>query len=372
MIPSERPYLAEFVKPPKDVVAEVILNGQLTQHATDQNLLRMLDQSFILEHFLLFGLGGVNGNNEVHKRPQPPSMRRGLLYRIIQNNRPIFDEYGLAYGEIGAKGTGISACGLSYYAQNYVEMSPLEIEAKIIRDSDPAGLFGLAHSIQEMNVSNLFAENGGRNGRVMAIMVLDPKRLKEWFFSSYRNHEHKYPLPAILNKVERNNDIPAICVRLMGAERYEDYKGSYYNRDKPVSEGLFTRRRMVQRAVHIIRAEAEGIGREAFARRYCLDNSFSLESMVDQIATSHYLLLDDRMGDFLYVKLLRSFKKWNLSVLDKMSESNFEGKLTLFAKRQDVDLAGFLYDWELSVPGSAQYRNAHSVSHLNQYTIADF
>lgn len=345
--PYQRPHIVDFAMLPEDVIEQVEINGKMALEVRDKNLKAWLNADFLLKHARLFGVGGVNINcGLTQKRPQPLSMRRGVVYRLIEGSEPFFDEYDVAYGMLGAKGTGVSIDGMRVYVSEIQKKKPEVIRESIAHNNnDPIGLFGYIHSRQEMMVSDMFADEGGRNGRVLGILLLNHNKLRDWNLKAFGN-DAIYPLDVMLERMERNHDTAAICVRLMGADRYEDYECAK-------STGIFTCERMLKRAAHTMSVELHKRGAANFIKHYGLTCGTELQQLLEDISRGQDSIY--HQDKFRFGNLLKGLCDWNLGVYRRLSRKHFNDALTIFLDTQDICLAGFWYDWETSVPGSPGY-----------------
>lgn len=328
---AEQDYVKSFHHLPSWVVEDVEINEQLKRFSVDPRLVTWLNKDFLLKHAAIFGIGT---NVDIHKGgirlPHTQSMHRATLLKLLQVSSPFVDEYGNYYGRIDAKG-----CGM-------VEDDEAEYYSLVNIYFDPAGLFGDYHSRQEMEVSNGFAQFGGRTSRVLGILTLNPKKLLEWFSEIPKDQKDYYHLDRMLEKVIKNNDNPAICVRLLGADRYKDYNECEEN-----SVGLCTQQHMVQRAATLLLWEIEGRGTKSFLDRYNLDGVYPFQTHMLELSAGRFSV--DNLSSLVYLQCYFYFYNWG--VKDKLSKARYEGELSAAFTEQDADLAGFMYDWETSKLG---------------------
>lgn len=344
--PNNRPGIIKVYRIPETVIDQVIVNPDL-KRSSDANLVKWLDAGFLIRQAAVFALGVNEG---VTSLPQPPTMRRGSLLKIIRQSKPMIDEYGTSYGQIGVKGSGISTEGVDYFAatnQAAVPFLPGEDSKYLTRTlltatPIPLGYFGLFHSLQEMTVSNLFSGYGGRNGRVLGVLALNHDKFIGWLNGLLCTTP--YPVLEMLQRVRKNGDQAAICVRLMGADRYADLRSK-------TEKGLFEPRAIIQRAARILLSELCSRGTKGFNSYYEFSsNSDYMEDLV-AVESGHFTY-----GNFEnYKALLGDFRSRNLSVKEKLSKRCFNSRLTIMIEDQDIDLTGMWYDWETSVPDTPGY-----------------
>lgn len=320
---------------PPEAIAHVEINPQLTA-SPDPRLQAWSDPDFVIKHAALFAIASDMGQT---MRPQPPSARRGLTLCFTQRNRPYVDEYGVAFGQIGAKGTGISSHGLDHYIKCEQDYSLTESPRPFIAPPDPVGFFGFNHSKQEMEVGELLAERTARSGRVLAILAIDHPQFRKWL-DKLHTETNPYPVDAMLDKVEKNGDNAAICVRVMGSDKCKDYI-------HPPSEGLFTRPKMLMRAAGVLLSELKLGDERNFITRYLIN-----------LANFGWLLSD--------------LNRHNQSVHERLSAEEFGGKMTFYLESQDCDLTGCWYDYETSVPDRPGYMSVtrYDYPHHNLFTVS--
>lgn len=314
---------------PPSVIEEIALNQIMRDNITDPRLRLWLDEDFLLSYATLFAIGKKEG----HRRPQPHTMHRGVVFKLLQESRPFIDEFGVCFGEIGAKGTGMTVNGENFYRSNQTE---------------PLGFFGRADALQEQEISDKFAELGGRGGRVLAIISINHKNFLEWFEEKDKGDSF-YEAASMLKKVENNGDQAAICVRLLGTERIEDLWRASFSGD-----GLFSVARQLQRAASLLSFEITNRSREGFLDYYQLEGKGrSIEEHLLEIASGK----PNRENLITLYFLQLYFINYNYRIEQLLSERNYGGQLTHPGNFQNFDSAGFIYDWETSLPASGYIPN---------------
>lgn len=314
---------------PSNVIADIKMNEQMKEGVEDPRLLQWFDEDFLIRNAAIFALGGTNGL----PRLQTPTSHRGV---ILKKDTPFADEYGVVHGEIGVKGTGFSHNGLNSYGYDGSANNPL-------------GFFGLTHSQTEMKLSDRFAQIGGRGGRVIAVMTMNPDKLRSWATSDSQNADFRYPFFKMLDVVKYNGDTPALCVRLMGTDRIQDYKNA-------ANSGYYNQGKMLSRAARLMLGQINAMGDRVFLERYKLHEYYRFRTDMLEI-----MLRDGQFesGDAKALKSLaflqRYFVRWNLAHVKKLSDDYYHGTLTYKGSPQDVDMLGSFYDWETSLWHDAQY-----------------
>lgn len=322
-------HIGHFEHLPEKVIADIELNEEMKNAVTDPRLLRFFNKDFLLRNAALFAVGTAKGST---KRLQTSTMHRGVLLRIDYG---LFDEFGIAYGEIGVKGTGIT------------RNSEGIIHDTLTSLRDPVGFFGYYHAKQEQDISNIFARNKGRNSRVIAILPIDHKEFRDWYLNLPSSKHSFYNALAALDVVEQNHDNAALIVRLMGTERYQDFLNS-----RGSKTGLYTPSRMIIRAARLIALEVAKRGKSKFAEFYELQRADDKQKIClsSIVGLSKGQLTPDNFKE--YIKLLRHLLRKNVLVKNSVSLENFKNELTANASDwQNIDTAGFWYDWETSLPG---------------------
>ncbi len=209
-------------------------------------------------------------------------------------------------------------------------LKPVSVQTQrslLMSTRDPLGFFGSYHSRQEQTVSDLLAQAGGRNGRVIGTIILNHNRFRLWY-GKLIGEDSIYPIGDMLSRVEANGDQAALCIRLMGTERCQDSR---------MENGLYYFGRMRQRAARLLDCEIRYRGVPDFLSRYNLLNlPFNIDGAIDLTTL---------------VFLQRYFYLRNLDISSRLSRQQFNDQLTIHISSQNVDLAGFIYDWEQSLPG---------------------
>lgn len=330
-----------------DLFSDVIVNHQIRANVTDKNTLNWLNPDFLLKNAAFFGVGLDTGKPLI----QSPSLLRGFL---LDTATIYYDEFGNAFGQVSSKGAGLSVWSLATRVKRLTNVfSNVEDKKTLLLMHDPHGFFGLDHSLQETNVSNMFAMRGGRTGRVLATLAINHSKFKGWLEA--RLGKSSYPCLEMLERVEANGDIAAICVRLFGAERLVD---------KDAHEvGYFSPAQSQQRAATTIFAEINSRGPSSFHNRFALDefDGFSWKKLYQ-----HLVLDCQGKEDFSALRFYCAyFNAWNLGVWNILSTEMFNGNLTICSSINNVDLMGYWYDYETSVKDKPQYYANSNFLELN-------
>lgn len=338
--PSERAtsFIGTYLHLPPKVFDSVELNTALFRENPDSRLQRWDDIEYMMAHAGVFALGtnyAPDGSKGI-KLPRTPTMHRGVVIKLMQTNAPFEDEYGIPYGQIAVKGTGIANSDREYY--------------RGLRNSwDPIGLFGYAHAKQELEMADQFARAGGRTGRVLAVMKINHGKFMDWVGSLDLSNT-PYDIETQLKKVEKNGDEMALCVRILGTERFQDYADSPFEDN---SKGLYTRSAMLRRSAFLLSHEITQRGEGQFRDKYDLpfSHNYPLSDHLSQIAYG------GKSEELLETMCALQVFLWahNLRVKEVVSKQLYGGKMSMRADPLNFDLAGFVYDWETSKPGTKQF-----------------
>ncbi len=328
--------VGRFNRLPKEVISEVITNGD-TPWPPDSRLEYWLKPENLVHHFGLFALAE---DSDSVKRVQPPTMNRGLVDKLWY---PVIDFYGHGFAEVGSKGNGMTTQALTAHSSSH-------------GSSEPLGLFGRHHSLQEQTVSNPLAHHGGRVSRVLGTLVLDHQKLRLWIDDQLGPNRafggYKYDVYKALEIVEKNGDQSAICVRLMGAERRDDLERASFR-------GAFSQSRMVQRAAAILLEEISFLGEENFKHRYGIKSSLSFQDLLFD------LLINPNSAQIVWLGFFRDyFNAWNSGVKQYVSKKYFNNQLSVVVNGQNSDILGNWYDFETSLPGPG-YTAGDLIPHLD-------
>ncbi len=299
-------------------------------NTSDSRLAKWFETDYLIQRAGIFALGGIQGE----ARLQTPTSHRGV---ILMKDTYIQDEFGTGFGEIGVKGTGLTHNGLDHYEKHYV-------------GSDPLGFFGYKHAMQEMRLSDEFAEFGGRGGRVIGVITLNPDALKQWATKKSPNWDTYYQVGQMIDKVTATKDTPALCVRLMGTDRVMDAS-------RTRSTGYYSPHRIHARAARLLLREMQREGTDEFLTKYKIDTKFPIESDLESLSRSDMSSYSDPFRPELksLAFLQRYFLYWNYSHFKKLSDSRHHGTLTFKGSAQDIDMVGHFYDWETSLWNDSQY-----------------
>jgi len=305
-----------FERLPRRVISEVHINPQLKKGVFDPRLKPWLDEEFVIEKVGIIALGNDNGQLQ---RFQPPSMQRGAILAYGQ----FFDENGVAYGQIGTKGSGLTA------------------DAKRVRFlpgapyTDPHGFFGEKDAQQEEELSNEFAYGGGRGGRVLGYLVLDTQEFLKWL----PQKESSYNIAEMARRVDKNGDRLAILERLMGTERVQDMFAN--------QNGIYSRDNILRRSAGIMRAELLAGGYGNFYDYSRLEAAPKVFEMLSEVSAVGGQSTPSVMED--YTHLWSYLMGWNIGVLTAISQEKYKMKLKMPPfSHQNYDFAAFCYDWELA------------------------
>lgn len=324
---SERRHFA-LVRPyeqiPRNVISEIEINHEMAEQVTDPNLLKWFNPDYLQKRAAIFGFGNYEGSLY---RLQTPSSNRSVY---LQKDSLFFDEFNNAYGAISAKGTGTH----TNFGIN-----------------DPAGLFGATHAEAEQEVSQRLAQEGARVGRVIGRIVLDPDSFGKWLNASNKNS--KYSPVNELNKVIFYNDTPAIVVRLEGADRVTDlHNKNYYSEARTFGRTA---------RLHLKEIEKRG-GIDSYLEHYQLPElpnliyNLSLLSPLAGRGNDYRPCLSlEEVSEIVF--LFHYFYRMNHLKSRKVSERYYNGKLTIKNDAQDLDAAGYWYDFETSTPERSQYHS---------------
>lgn len=299
----------------------------------------MLYSNFLLNNAAVFALGRFEGQL---KRMQTPTIHRGVLLKL---QAPYFDEYGVCYGEISVKGTGMTPSSLAAHLTSskfMLKESGNKMRELAVSQEDPLGFFGYHHAQQEQRVSNSFAQFGGRNGRVIGILLLNHKEFLKWF-SKLPESFSDYPVREMLTRVAENRDKAALCVRLQGTERVEDCRRALSS-----AEGLYNPTQMNRRSARLLLMEIKARGEQDFFDYYQMRYP---ENKLGCLSDSLLKIVKGEPGLSSLLFLRSHFFYWNLAVKKRLSDQLYQSKLTVNMSYYNIDLAGFWYDWETSLPG---------------------
>lgn len=342
----EMSLVGAFEHLPRNCVDNILVNPALAE-SQDPNLQKWFDPDFLFDKAAIFAIGRPTGHRF---RLQTPTSNRAVM---LQKDAYYYDEYGNGYGEISVKGTGIT------YATSQVSTTP-----------DPKGFFGEHHALQEETVSNALSHGGARVGRVIAILPLRGERLLDWFNVVVKRPRFYRPEEE-LQRVLDSDHQPALVVRLQGTDRLADGKFDKHERysetsfisnpDRRSALRHYTNNQLYGRAARLLVREMRTRGYDRFLEHYRLPEVFPFEkdlSWLDYVGqksnardTYNPSTKDLRSLYFLY----DFFNARNYQIAREVSEAEFGNRLSIKNATQDVDLAGYWYDFETSVPGDQYY-----------------
>ncbi len=320
----ESQFVGRFERLPRNAIAGV-KTYDIVRDTADPFLRKFADKDFVIANAAFFGLAGQDSDDRVYApgniKVQAPSMHRGFVARFGD----FVDEYGVHYGHIGVKGTGVSARGLSA-AVGY----------------HPTGMFGVKHADQDEHVSSVFASYGGRTSRGVATIVIDNKKFLSWARRTSKINPF-YSAEDELNIVKRNGDELCLYVRLLGAERRGEYNAASVpaNDDRP-----FRADQIQTRALKTLMSEVRARGGSAFQEKYLVPDVV----MGKIISASHFG--GDPDEALLY--LLTHMFNYNRGVAETVSEREFRNRLHFNLHNNNYDVLGFWVDWENALPESKQ------------------
>lgn len=357
----ESHYLGRFEPLPRNVIAGVEINRDLLLGSPDPKLKRYLNPDNVISDAARFAVGVkmIPDRTPVdQKRAQGIDMHRGFIIKF----GTFFDEHGVAHGHIGVKGTGMS----------FRSVGDRKIGAE---EHDPLGFFGLRHAQQDQTISDEFAQYGGRTSRAVATIELDRHRFIEW----YRNLttvNDKYGVEEMLNIVKTNGDVPALELRLLGADRQDEVAralrpyytnkidlqpvpgeerespGSYVRKKKfPVLHRPFTFNPMLMRAFKLIRAEVAMKGAGKFQDEY--EIPYQVFGRLRRAEQSLDIYDIQEALEYLQVH----FFNWNRGVGNVIRIHRFNGNLHFNIHRGNYDALGTWVDWENALEESGQLMN---------------
>lgn len=340
----ERRRLYAFEKLPTDAIDDITINPAFQATNPDPRLEKYLQADSLIRHA---GFIGINRSEGSIFLPQPPTMYRGVVYEYA-SGEPFVDEYGNCYSQVSGKGTGVTSETIDVWTQESGYFA-----------FDPVGLFGRSDAEREMEVSNHIAHAGGRTGRVLGILTLNHDKLTEWFRSFPNDVRILYHLEDQLSEVYENGDTAAICIRLLGAERIEDFrKIKRFNTSSLSSPlDLFSLTSMTARTASLLLSEIDMRGEEEFVNRYGIPENLNLTQVLGNFMNGSYT--EDDVQTFILLN--QAFFAHNLSTTTEVSSELYEGTLAADYREHNIDLAGFWYDWELSFGKNQKYNDMSEV-----------
>lgn len=312
--------VSRFELLPYDAIEQVIWNEELLHTTSDPHLRRFLNPDYLLNQAALFSVGNsvYSESSKEQQKLQSRGARRAFTLRF---GGGFVDEYNTAYGQISVKGVGTSK---------------KDLDANIPSE-DPRGLFGEQHAVQDLHVSNVFAEHGGRTSRGIAIITLDHINLLKWYKTF---QDPPYKLEEELAKVEDNGDRVCLYVRLTGADRWDELMNFECNSST---------QNQLHRAMVVIREEVKARGLQAFQERYCMSSSNLLLSLQQIIANKNPFSASNALEN-----IYRHFFYFNKGVGRVVSQKHFGNRMTFNLHSGNQDLTGMWIDWENALPESGQ------------------
>lgn len=357
----ESVFLGRFEPLPKSVIAGVEINRDLLLGSPDPQLKRYLNRDNVIADAAKFAVGVKmvpDGTPVDQKRVQGIDMHRGFIIRF----GTFFDEHGVAHGHIAVKGTGMS----------FRSVSDRKIGAEA---HDPLGFFGLRHASQDQSISDEFAHYGGRTSRAVATIELNRRRFIDWYRRLAIVND-KYGVEEMLNIVKTNGDVPALELRLLGADRQDEVtralrpyytnktdsqpvqeeetesEESYIRKKKfPVLHRPFTFNPMLMRAFKLISAEIAMKGAEKFQDEY--EIPYQVFGRLRRAEQSLDIYDIQEALEYLQVH----FFNWNRGVGNVIRIHRFNGKLHFNIHRGNYDALGTWVDWENALEESGQLMN---------------
>ena len=359
----ESRYLGRFEPLPRSVIAGVEINRDMLLGSPDPKLKRYLNPDNVIAdaaHFAV-GLKSRVYDPDDEERPKKPNtqkrlqgmdMHRGFIVRF----GTFFDEYRVAHGHLAVKGTGLS----------FRSVGDRKIGAE---EQDPLGFFGLRHAQQDKTISDEFAYYGGRTSRAVATIELDRRRFIEWY-GSLPTVNNQYGVSEMLDIVKTNGDVPALEVRLLGADREDETtralrpipytredgektqeENSVKNKKLFVSHRPFTYGPMLMRAFNLVRAEVAMRGAGRFQDKY--EIPFQVFGRLRSAEQS--LDIYDIQEALAYLQV--HFFNWNMGIGKVLKVHRFSGNLHFNIHRGNYDVLGTWVDWENALEESGQLMN---------------
>lgn len=349
----EESLVGAFEHLPRYCVENILVNPDLAE-SQDQNLQKWFDPNFLFEKAAIFAVGRSTGHNY---RLQTPTSHRAVM---LKKDAFFYDEHGNGYGEISVKGIGMTNHALSESTT-----------------SDPKGFFGEHHALQEEAVTNALSQDGARVGRVIAVLPLRGDKLFDWFFQVVKRPRFYRP-DEELQRVLNHGHQPALVVRLQGTDRLADGKfdlpsryseTKYISRtDRRAAKSHYTNNQLYGRAARLLLREMNSRGYDNFLEHYRLHSIYPFREDLEWL---DHIGQKSNVGEKYNpdVKALRSlyffhdfFNARNYRIAKQVSEKQFAGKLSIKNEPQDVDIVGYWYDFETSLPGNQYADNPHPMN----------
>ncbi len=352
-------YVSRYEVLPPRVFQKVLTNPLLIKEGAHPDLQRFQNPDYAMEKGGIFAVGrGANYERGGKFHIQPNS---GHRTNILKFSSGISDEFGTMYGQIGGKGGGLTRRTIDvrakYYSQSPLRVNYLQARAHMpyLMGGEPQGFFGVRHALQDMKLSNLFAARGGRTSRGIAILPIDHKKLYRWFSAQ---EQIQYDMTQELLKVDGNGDQACIYLRLLGADRLDDFRLSA-GFEKPYSKN-----HMVQRAIRLLQKEIDSSGIKVFQDKYLLK-----ADIVSEFLSSSHSQDQKKVEDAL--ELMRSyFFGFNTGVGSFVRDeyrrfTRISPSFNVHIGNQDI--LGSWVDWENTLPESGQQSDLVSAVILPKY-----
>lgn len=346
-------YISRFEKLPPDVFKAVHLNHGLLEPSTGV-LAQFRDPNWVKEAVGYFALGNpiipdreeivdgkkvtFSGTPKDNIKVHSPDTHRGYNFLF---SRGVSDEFGNYYSQIGVKGTGVARRSSSFtYFHN------------------TAGLFGVRHAEQDMEISDNVAFHGGKTSRGVAILEFNHEELREW--AEHTGVDHEYNFTGALDWVEHHGDKAALYVRLLGADRYhESSRARNPNRRGEIGKsGIelkyfydlspYSHDAITTRAFLTVLQEVQESGIGEYQAQYCMP-----EYVVQPLryAIENPLLVNQKKA-LLYLNAY--FFNFNKGVFDIVNVEHYGSTLKKNIHLDNQDIVGGWVDWENSHPKSGQ------------------
>ncbi len=314
--------VAAFERIPPSAVEHIIFNESLLGESPDSRVRRFANPDYLLSKAGFFA-----GSKFTYEEADPQNLKlqpygSNRAFVMQMAGVGLSDEHGNVYGQVNVKGVGKTT-----------KISESE-------SSEPYGLFGERHAIQDMHVSDVLAQHGARVSRGVAVITLKHDYLKGLKTRSY-------DLKKQVERVEGNKDYACLYVRLIGSDRPEN---------QSLERGPFSGSAKITRAAKLLFQEEDVRGLENYLERYMLPAGIVARlNLIFGLPSSTY---EDKYSALMPV--IGHFFNYNRGVFDYVSRKHFGGTLEANIHRTNQDFTGMWIDWENSLPESGQLLRALS------------